>query len=90
MVATFGQMLTLADKHEDRSRRITEGADKTHNTKDFVAAARTFIVIPHFTWSEKGRSSNIDGRMPRTPVPAACCREGVQPSKPRLCFNPWL
>ena len=45
-------MLTLADKHEDRSRRITVGVDKTHNPKDFVVAARAFNVTPHFTRNE--------------------------------------
>ena len=34
----------LADKQEDRSRRITVGADKAHNAKDFVVAARALNV----------------------------------------------
>ena len=34
----------LADKQEDRSRCITVGADRTHDAKDFVGAARTFNV----------------------------------------------
>jgi hypothetical protein len=57
MVATFGRMLTLADKHEDRSRRIIVGADKTHNPKDFVVAARALNVTPHITKNEKGSRS---------------------------------
>ena len=35
-VAEIGWMLMLADKQEDRSRRITVGADKADNAKDFV------------------------------------------------------
>jgi hypothetical protein len=34
-------MLILAGKH---SRRITVGAGKTHNAKDFIVAARAFNV----------------------------------------------
>ena len=30
----------LADKQDDRSRRITVGADKAHNAKDFVKSPR--------------------------------------------------
>jgi hypothetical protein len=33
-------MPTLADKQQDRSRRITVGPDKAYNAKDFVVAAR--------------------------------------------------
>jgi len=30
-------LLMLQDKQEERSRRITAGADKAHDTKDFIA-----------------------------------------------------
>ena len=35
----------LAEKQEDRSRRITVGADKACNAKDFVVDARAFNAI---------------------------------------------
>jgi hypothetical protein len=38
-------MLMLADKQEDRSRRITVGADKTHDAKDFLVAARGSLAL---------------------------------------------
>ena len=60
VAARFGRMLMLADKQEDRSRRITVGADKTYDAKDFVVAARALGVAPHITKNEKGRRSNID------------------------------
>jgi hypothetical protein len=52
-------MLMLADKQEDRSRRITVGADKAYNAKDFVVAARALNVTPHITKNEKGRRSSL-------------------------------
>ena len=64
-------MLMLADKQEDRSRRITEGAGKAHNAKDFVVAARALNVTPQITKNEKGRRSNLDGRTPGTPITAS-------------------
>ncbi len=57
----------LADKQEDRSRRITVGADKTYDAKDFVVAARTLNVTPHITKNEKGRPSSLDGGTTRHP-----------------------
>jgi hypothetical protein len=92
----FGRMLMLADKQEDRSRCITVGADKTHNAKDFVAAARAFNVTPHITQNEKGRRSNIDGRMTTHPgygISLTCrwlVERASNPANHRLCFNPWL
>src|SRR5450756_1736744 len=40
-------LLMLADKQQDRSRRITVGADKAYDAKDFVHAARALKVTPH-------------------------------------------
>jgi transposase len=57
----------LADRQQDRSRRITVGADKAYDTKDFVAEARALNVTPHVSKNEKGRRSNIDGRTTRHP-----------------------
>jgi hypothetical protein len=84
----------LADKQEDRSRCIAVGADKTHNARGFVAAARAFNVT-RTTQNEKGRS-NIDGRMTTHPglrqqpdLPLAG-REGVQPGKPSIALQPMV
>jgi len=40
-------LLMLADKQQGRSRRITVGADKAYDAKDFVTAARDLNVTPH-------------------------------------------
>jgi transposase len=58
-------LLMLADKQRGRSRRITVGADKAYDAKDFVTAARALNVTPHVTKNDKGRRSNMDGRTTR-------------------------
>jgi transposase len=57
----------LADKQKGRSRRITVGADKAYDAKNFVVAARALNVTPHITKNDKGRRSNMDGRTTRHP-----------------------
>jgi transposase len=54
---------------DDRAagRRITMGADKAYDTKDFVADLRSRDVTPHITQNDKGRRSAIDGRTTRHP-----------------------
>ena len=49
------------------TRRITVGADKAYDSKDFVAAVRALKVTPHITKNEKGRRSNMDRRTTRHP-----------------------
>jgi transposase len=58
-------LLMLADKQKGRSRRITVGADKAYDAKDFVTAARALNVTPHITKNDTGRRSNMDGRTTR-------------------------
>lgn len=58
-------LLMLADKQQGRSRRITVGADKAYDAKDFVVAARALNVTPHITKNDNGRRSNMDGRTTR-------------------------
>jgi transposase len=58
-------LLMLADKQQGRSRRITVGADKAYDAKDFVTAARALNVTPHVTKNDTGRRSNMDGRTTR-------------------------
>jgi hypothetical protein len=45
-----------------RRRRITLGADKAYDSKDFVDAARRMTVTLHVTATEKKRRSNLDRR----------------------------
>jgi transposase len=60
-------LLMLQDKQEGHSRRITIGADKAYDTKDFIAATRELNVTAHVTKNEKGRRSNLDRRTTRHP-----------------------
>jgi transposase len=60
-------LLLLDAKQKSSSRRITVGADKAYDTKDFVTAARALNVTPHVTKNEKGRRSNMDRRTTRHP-----------------------
>jgi len=60
-------LLMLHRMQEGRSRRITVGADKAYDTKDFVSTARELNVTPHVAKNDKGRSSNLDGRTTRQP-----------------------
>ena len=60
-------LLMLRQKQQDRSRRITVGADKAYDTKDFVNTARELNVTPHVTKNDKGRRSNLDRRTTRQP-----------------------
>jgi transposase len=60
-------LLMLADKQQDRSRRITVGADKAYDSKDFVVAARRLNVTPHIAKNDNERRSNMDARTTRHP-----------------------
>ena len=58
-------LLMLAEKQQDRARRITVGADKAYDTEDFVRTVRELNVTPHITRNDKNRSSNLDRRTTR-------------------------
>ena len=60
-------LLMLQEKQKDSKRRITVGADKAYDTKDFIAATRELNVTAHVTRNEKGRRSNLDRRTTRHP-----------------------
>jgi transposase len=47
--------------------RITVGADKAYDTRDFVQSLRTLKATPHVAQNCKGRKSAIDGRTTRHP-----------------------
>ncbi len=70
-------MLTQADGTAERdaallmasklpgTRRLTLGADKNYDTRDFVGTARGMKITPHVAQNTTNRSSAIDGRMMR-------------------------
>jgi IS5 family transposase len=58
-------LLMLEQKQRGRSRRITVGADKAYDAKDFVRTVRELNVTPHVTKNDKGRRSNLDRRTTR-------------------------
>jgi transposase len=60
-------LLMLAEKQHRRSRRITVGADKGYDSKDFVHTVRELNVTPHVAKNDKTRSSNLDRRTTRQP-----------------------
>ncbi len=60
-------LLMLEDKQKSRKRRITVGADKAFDAKDFIAATRALNVTAHVTKNAKGRRSNRDRRTTRHP-----------------------
>src|SRR5271169_6623419 len=60
-------LLMLHEQQHGRSRRITVGADKAYDSKDFVRTARELNVTPHVAKNDKGRSSNLGRRTTRQP-----------------------
>ena len=47
------------------TRRVTLGADKNYDTRDFVSTAREMQITPHVAQNTTCRSSAIDGRTTR-------------------------
>jgi len=60
-------LLMLAERQQGRSRRITVGADKAYDSRDFVRTVRELNVTPHVAKNDKGRASNLDRRTTRQP-----------------------
>jgi transposase len=58
-------LLMVADLMKRRKRRITLGADKAYDTKDFVATLRELGATPHVSQNNTNRRSAIDGRTTR-------------------------
>ncbi len=58
-------LLMLQAKQKERSRRITVGADKAYDTRDFITATRTLNVTAHVAQNDNGRRSNLDRRTTR-------------------------
>jgi hypothetical protein len=60
-------LLMLQDKQKGCKRRITAGADKAFDSRDFVDAARKLNVTVPVTKNDKKRRSNLDRRTTRHP-----------------------
>lgn len=57
--------LLMAAKIARSGKRVTLGADKAYDRKDFVKTVRELGVTPHVAQNNKGRRSAIDGRTTR-------------------------
>jgi len=56
----------MADELPGGQKRVTLGADRGYDTKDFVERMREMAVVPHVAQNESGkRRSAIDGRTTR-------------------------
>jgi transposase len=58
-------LLMVAELTKRRTRRITLGADKAYDTKDFVDTVRELGATPHVTQNNTNRRSAIDERTTR-------------------------
>ena len=58
-------LLMLEQQRKGRKRRITVGADKAYDSKDFVKEARKLNVTLHVTKNDHKRRSNLDRRTTR-------------------------
>ena len=58
-------LLMVAGLTKGRKRRITLGADKAYDTRDFVDTMRELRVTPHVTQNNSSRRSAIDERTTR-------------------------
>lgn len=52
----------MLDRLPRKKRRLTLGADKAYDTREFVADLRKRKVTPHVAQNQSGRRSAIDGR----------------------------
>jgi hypothetical protein len=57
--------LEMAARLPGDRRRVTLGADKAYDTREFVAGLREWSVTPHVAQNNNGRRSRIDGRTTR-------------------------
>src|SRR5215471_11300962 len=59
--------MTMVVRHSPGSRRLTLGADKAFDVREFVDDLRDLNVTPHIAQNTSGRSSAIDARTTRHP-----------------------
>ena len=57
--------LQMASRLPGDRRRVTLGADKAYDTREFVAGLREWSVTPHVAQNNHGRRSRIDDRTTR-------------------------
>lgn len=60
-------LLLLNGMRRRGGRRITVGADKAYDTKDFVSTLRELRITPHVRQNMANRRSAVDGRTTRHP-----------------------
>jgi hypothetical protein len=58
-------LLMVADLTKSGKRRMTLGADKAYDTKDFVDTVRELATTPHVKQNNTNRRSAIDARTTR-------------------------
>jgi transposase len=58
-------LLMLNELKRKQRRRVTVGADKAYDTRDFVGLARELGVTPHVSQNTRNRCSAIDSRTTR-------------------------
>ena len=57
--------LQMASRLPGDRRRVTLGADKAYDTREFVAGLREWSVTPHVAQNNNGRRSRVDDRTTR-------------------------
>ena len=57
--------MTMVVRHSPGSRRLTLGADKAYDVREFVDDLRDLNVTPHIAQNTTNRSSAIDARTTR-------------------------
>lgn len=57
--------LAMLDANVSKGRRVTVGADRGYDTRDFVADLRARGVVPHIAQNVSKRRSALDGRTTR-------------------------
>ena len=58
-------LLMLDERQKTSTRRITAGANKAYDAKNFIAGTRALNVTAHAQKNDKGRHSNLDRRTTR-------------------------
>jgi transposase len=57
--------VTMLDRRPSQGHRVTLGADKGYDAREFIAACKQRRVTPHVAQNTRGRRSAIDGRTVR-------------------------
>jgi transposase len=73
---------TMIVRHSPGSRRLTLGADKAYDVREFVDDLRDLNVTPHITQNTSNRTSAIDARTTRHPGYAISQRQRKRTEEP--------